>query len=62
MYDKYTIANAPAGYYLVYKAGVQPFVLRVERPRVESVMQYVRNYTYPGVQVWFCPQHEKLRS
>ena len=48
MYDKYTIANAPAGYYLVYKAGVQPFVLRVERPRVESVMQYVRNYTYPA--------------
>jgi hypothetical protein len=33
-----------------------------ERPRVESVMQYVRNYTYTGVPVWFCPQHEKLRS
>lgn len=44
MYDKYTIANAPAGYYLVYKAGVQPFVLRVERP--EKLLYGMAEFTF----------------
>lgn len=33
MYDKLTIAEAPAGYYWVHKAGVRAFILRVERPK-----------------------------
>ena len=44
MYDKYTIANAPAGYYLVHKAGVQPFVLRVERP--EKLLYGMAEFTF----------------
>ena len=59
MYDKYTIANAPAGYYLVHKAGVQPFVLRVERP--EKLLYGMAEFTFELIALIGGQQHVETR-